>query len=192
QPLGGILENPRRLARLRVADDDAPCGFGSLLRNPSQLQRQGIRQGRVTVVAADEDGVVGRDRIDHPARGQLRIWPRFFVPVASLDPLAGRKRFRLLSQAPHKLGLVGSVFQVNFEKLEASRHEVYVIVDEAWNGEAPLEINHSRVGTNIAPNLVAAPHGQDAAARYRYGLYERGRDRFLARTRVRLARPDFA
>jgi len=115
QPLRGIFENPGRLACLRVADDDAPCGFGSLLRNPRQLQRQRVRERRVTVIAADENGIVGRHRIDHPARGQLGVGPRFFVPIPSLDPAAGRKRLRLLRQAPHKLGFVTGVLQAHLK-----------------------------------------------------------------------------
>ena len=98
----------------------------------------------------------------------------------------------LVGDAPHKFLFVARILQINLQELEATGHEVDMVIDETGYDQPTLEVDHPGRGTRIGLHLAARPHRQDAPVRHRHRFNERCGNGFLARLRVGLASPDLA
>ena len=167
--LRDIFENSGGLAR-PVAHDDAAHGVWRVTRYSGQLEGQGIHQHCVPVVAAEKDGMVFGDRINHLAGGQPGGRPGLLVPISALQPASGREGLGLIGDAPRELFLTARVLQIDGEKLETAGNEVRVAVNQAGHGQAALEVNDLGIRANVGFDFGVAAHREDAPIGDRHGF----------------------
>src|SRR5947209_5346481 len=68
-----VFEYACRLARLRVADDDATRRVWRVTRDACKFERVAVGERHVAVEAVDEDGAVWRERINQLFGRQRRV-----------------------------------------------------------------------------------------------------------------------
>ncbi len=127
-----------------------PGGSGVNARDARELQRVTVGERHVPVEAADEDGPVGRERVDQLLRRQRRRRPTLVIPVAARNPTPRRK---LLRETPDALGELlrrRRVAQVHARELKAARQKMHVRVVEARQHERALRVHDARARAHMS------------------------------------------
>ena len=125
--------------------------------------------GHVPVEAADEHGVVRRDRVDPVAPRQRGSRPQLVVPVAAQNPFPRAQPLGKRLQAAHELRGRGRVAQVHGRELKAAVHEMGVPVAEPRHHEAATRVEDLRAGARAARHVSGIPDDGDPPIAHRYG-----------------------
>src|SRR5690625_51273 len=162
-----ILPQKARSLTTPRPDDSATCWIGCTTVDTCEFERLCIRDRGMPTRMGQVDWVLRRDR------AQRMVWrhtidcigwdirPPLLVPAPPGDPLTWLSLPDRVLDHLNDLGPTPYIGQIEDHPRLTKPHEVPMPLDEAWNREAALEVDHLGPTADIGPDLLVRPKCDD-------------------------------